>query len=234
MKILKNVFFIALMLLSFTAFSQNGFIEVEVIDSVQVKATSFEYIVALEEDYETYVEDAEADQNINEMKVKNQDKMRLTTLENFLKNNKYMYASLSDSNYEINGKNNLFRMNSNGFMVTLPSLEALKKIASEIKEMTKVTGTISKINYDTKSIQEEELLKKLIEKGKIKAQSIAKLSNLTLGKILEVREVKQVENANFNFMDMIMKLDKKRNFGLASDIQNSNHTKALVIKFTAN
>lgn len=222
------------MLLSFNAFSQNGFIEVEVIDSVQVKATSFEYLVALEEDYETYIEDAEADENINEMKVKNQNKMRLATLEGFLKTNKYAFVSLSDSSYEVNGRNNLYRMSAEGFKVSLSSVDALKKFVTEIKSMSKVTGTISKINYDTKSIQEEELLKKLIEKGKIKAQSIAKISNLTLGKILEVREVKQVENANFNFMDMIMKLDKKRNFGMASDIQNSNHTKALVIKFSAN
>lgn len=231
---MKKLSFIALLLISFTAFSQNGFIEIEVIDSVQIKATSFEYVVALEEDYDVYVEDAEADENINEMKAKNQDKIRLTTLENFLKNNKYTYVSLSDSSYEVNGRNNLFRMSSNGFKVTLSSVDALKKFASEIREMTKVTGTISKINYDTKSVQEEELFKKLIEKGKTKAQSLAKLSNLTLGKIIEIREVKEVENANFNFMDMIMKLDKKRNFGMASDIQNSNHTKALVIKFVAN
>ncbi|MES2747418.1 MAG: hypothetical protein V4648_03515, partial [Bacteroidota bacterium] len=118
MTFLKKLSLLALTLLPFVTFSQTGFIEIEVRDSVQIKATSFEYVIALEEDYNMVVEDIEADENINEMKSKNQEKMRLNTLENFLKNNKYNYISLADSNYEVNGKNNLFRMN-NGFKLTL-------------------------------------------------------------------------------------------------------------------
>lgn len=233
MKFTTKIFILAFILAPISIFSQNGSIEVEVIDSVQIKATSFEYILTLEDDYESYaVEEFEEDVKMNEIKVKNAQKMKLNNLETFLKNKKYKYTSLSESNLETNNKFNIFKVND-GFRVSLATFEELKKLSIEVKELDKVSGTIGKTTYQDKSQFEEELIKKLIEKAKIKAQTIAKYSNLTLGKIIEIKETKEVDNANFNFMDMIMKLDKKRNFNLASDVQNSNYTKAIVVKFKA-
>ena len=52
MKFTTKIFILAFILAPISIFSQNGSIEVEVIDSVQIKATSFEYILTLEDDYE--------------------------------------------------------------------------------------------------------------------------------------------------------------------------------------
>lgn len=233
MKFTTKIIILAFLLAPISIFSQSGSIEVEVIDSVQVKATSFEYILTLEDDYESFAfEEGEEDVKMKELKNKNTKKTKLNDLETFLKNKKYKYTSLSESNLETNNKYNIFKSND-GFKISVSSFEELKKLSSEVKELDKVSGTIGKTTYQDKSQFEEELIKRLIEKAKTKAQTIVKYSNLTLGKIIEIKETKEVDNANFNFIDMIMKLDKTRNFNLTSDIQNSNYTKAIVVKFKA-
>ena len=232
MKLFKTIILSAFVFLPIAVFSQNGFIEIETRDSVQLKAVSFEYAVSLEEDYETYAEQGEASDEINEMKNKNIQKMKLSDLENFLKSKKYSYTSLADSSFDVKrSRLNLFG-STEGFKVSLKSVAELKKLSSELKEMDKVAGTIVSTNYEDESQYEAPLLKRIIDKAKVKAQLIASNTNQVLGKIVEVREVKESENANINFMDLIMKYSNKNKFNMSNE-QTKTYYKAFVVKFRA-
>jgi len=233
MKLFQTIILSTFISLPIAVFSQNGFIEIETRDSVQLKAVSFEYAVTLEEDYEAYGEQAETTDDINEMKNKDIQKMKLTDLENFLKNKKYSYTSLTDSNFDIKkSRLNLFG-STEGFKISLKSVEELKKLTSELKQMDKVAGTIVNTNYEDESQYETSLLKRVIDKAKGKAQLIASNTNQILGKIIEVREVKESENANLNFMDLILKYSNKTKFNMSNETQTKTYYKAFIIKFKA-
>jgi len=227
----------ALFTLSLTTYSQNGFIEIEVKDSVKLKATSIEYIVSLEEDYDLYAVDEEEvveDVKSNELKTKAAQKIKLNNVETFLKNQKYKYVSLADSSFETNNKTKLlFNSNDLGFSVTVSSVEELKKLSGEIKKMDGISGTIGTVKYEDQSVYNDQLIKSIIEKSKSKAQNIAKFANLTLGKIIEIREIKEVDNASYNFFEMIMKLQTKNKFNMYSNSFDHNYVKAMIVKFKA-
>jgi hypothetical protein len=210
--------------------AQSGSIEIEVKDSIEVKATSFEYLVKLEEDYDSVDEITEEDSVVQQVKLNDLNKMKNNQLEMYLKNNKFSYRSSVDFSYEVN-TGFARRYQKDGFIVSIPDEAGLKKISKDIREMKNVSGTINAIKYEDNPKSEEILLKKLIEKAKVKAQYIATISNLTLGKIIEIKELSTIENSNNNFMDMIMKLQRKTNFNMSDDIKNSSIQKSIIVRF---
>lgn len=233
MKNVKIIFAFVLLTLSFVSYSQDGSIEIEVRDSVKLKPISIDYILSVEENYEEAVsvtEDVSEDTKSNELKAKADEKIKFNNLETFLKKNKYKYISLSDSGFETGNHSRPYF--DGGFSVTVSSVEELKKLSTEIKKMQDIGGYIGTIKYEEPSIYEDQLLKSLVEKAKIKAQKIATLANINLGKILEIREVKEVDNTSYNFFQQIMKLSSKNKRNPVNSF-TSNYVKALVIKFKA-
>ena len=101
MKTIQRLFILTLLLNATFIYAQNGFIEIEVRDSVSLKAISYEYNIMATNSFDVDMEDYEDNENINKMKSKNKEKMALSTIETFLKDNKYNYKSLNDTNYNI-------------------------------------------------------------------------------------------------------------------------------------
>ncbi|HSD13585.1 MAG TPA: SIMPL domain-containing protein [Flavobacterium sp.] len=234
MKNTKILFAFVLLTLSFVSYSQNGFIEIEVRDSVKLKPISIDYILSVEENYEeeavSALEEVSEDSKSDELKAKAQEKIKLNNLETFLKKNKYKYISLTDSSFETGNKSRVYF--EGGYSVTVSSVEELKKLTTEIKKMQDIAGYVGTVKYEEPNIYEDQLLKSLLEKAKIKAQKIATLANINLGKIIEIREVKEVDNSSYNFFQQIMKLSGKNKHNLVNSFTN-NYVKALVIKFKA-
>jgi hypothetical protein len=232
MKTSKLLFAIITILSSTLFYAQNGFIEIEVTDSISLKAISYEYTITAENSYGVVVEeDYEADENINKMKSDNKEKMALANIENFLKNNKFNYESLDKNNYNINSNKFGFNFDSNGFKVFVNSTADLKKIATELKGAEGITGTVSKVNYEDSKNYEDALIKSTIDKGKVKAQKLALSSGLTLGKIIEIKE-----NENFmgdDFFSMIKSLQKLGKNWFQNDVESKSYSKSYIIKFKA-
>lgn len=233
MKTLKTLLTLITLFSSTLFYAQNGFIEIEVTDSISLKAISYEYTISTEKDYYGVVEevDYEADENINKMKSENKEKMALTNAETFLKNNKFKYESLENSNYNINSTRFGFNLDTNGFKVFVSSIADLKKIATELKGAEGITGTISKVNYEDSKSFEDALIKSVIDKGKVKAQKIASFSGLTLGKIIEIKEKDSF--AGDDFMSMIQSLQKLGKNWLENNVLSKSYSKTYIIKFKA-
>jgi uncharacterized protein YggE len=232
MKTFQRLFILTLLLNASFFYAQNGFIEIEVRDSVSLKAISYEYNIVTSNNFEIGVDDYEADENINKMKSHNKEKMALSTIETFLKNNKFTYESLTDSNYNIGSSIYGFDMTSEGYKVFVSSLTDLKKIANELKGAEGISGSVTKVNYEESSKYEDMLLTKIISQSKVKAEKIASLSGLTLGKIIEVKESK--ESGDESFMNMIMQLQRiGKNSWPAANMESTSYSKSYLIKFKA-
>lgn len=232
MKTIQRLFILTLIFNTTFFYAQNGFIEIEVRDSVSLKAISYEYNIMATSTFGVDVDDYEADENINKMKSKNKEKMALSTIETFLKNNNFKFESLNDANYNIGSSIYGYDLTSEGYKVFVSSLADLKKITNELKGADGISSSVTKVNYEERSKYEDVLLKKIIDQSKVKAQKIASLSGLTLGKIIEVKESK--ESGDDSFMNMIMQLQRlgKNNWPTA-DIESTSFSKSFVIKFKA-
>lgn len=232
MKTSKLLFVLISLLFSTIFYAQNGFIEIEVTDSISLKAISYEYTITAENNYGMVIEeDYEDDENINKMKSDNKEKMALATIENFLKNNNFKYESLDKNNYNINSNKFGFNSDSNGFKVFVTTTADLKKIATELKGAERISGSVSKVNYEDSKNFEDALIKSAIDKGKLKAQKIASFSGLTLGKIIEIKE-----NENFmgnDFFSMIKSLQKLGKNWFQNDVESKSYSKSYIIKFKA-
>ena len=232
MKTFQRLFILTLLLNASFFYAQNGFIEIEVRDSVSLKAISYEYTIMAVQDYAVDIDDYEADENINKMKSNNKEKMALSTVETFLKNNKFTFESLNDANYSIGSNKYGYDFTSEGFKVFVNSVSDLKKITNELKGTSGISGSVTKVNYEENSKYEDVLLKKIIEQSKVKAQKIASLSGLTLGKIIEVKESK--ESSGDSFMNIMMQLQRLgKNNWPATDMESTSLSKSFVVKFKA-
>lgn len=232
MKTFQRLFILTLLLNASFFYAQNGFIEIEVRDSVSLKAISYEYTIVAVQDYAVDIDDYEADENINKMKSNNKEKMALSTVETFLKNNKFTFESLNDANYSIGSNKYGYDFTSEGFKVFVNSVSDLKKITNELKGTSGISGSVTKVNYEENSKYEDVLLKKIIEQSKVKAQKIASLSGLTLGKIIEVKESK--ESSGDSFMNIMMQLQRLgKNNWPATDMESTSLSKSFVVKFKA-
>jgi uncharacterized protein YggE len=232
MKTIQRLFILTLLLNATFIYAQNGFIEIEVRDSVSLKAISYEYNIMATNSFDVDMEDYEDNENINKMKSKNKEKMALSTIETFLKDNKYNYKSLNDTNYNIGSNIYGFDAASEGYTVFVSSLSDLKKITNELKGTEGISGSVTKVIYEESSKYEDILLKKIIDQSKVKAQKIASLSGLTLGKIIEVKE--STDSGDASFMSIMTRLQRfGKNSWPASDLESTSYSKSYIIKFKA-
>lgn len=234
MKLKSAFYLLPLLIFPLSSFSQSGYIEVEVSESVVLKPLSFEYALTVGNDYDldAVAEEAtetEYDEDINLVKRKANQKKKLNELENFLKLKKYSYTPL-DASMEVN-KLDIFG-SSEGFKVKVNSVEALQKLVAEIKDMKHIDGAIAETTFEDSAAHDAPLLKKIIEKAKSEAQAIAAGTNLTLGKIIEVKEIQESQNSNQNFIDLMKELSSRR-YTWGKLTLNKVYSKGYVIKFKA-
>ncbi|MDY7394849.1 hypothetical protein UMM65_06320 [Aureibaculum sp. 2210JD6-5] len=217
-----------LLLTSSLCFSQPGFIEIEVRDSIQLKPETFEYHISIDD---SMVMEFNADVPYNPKVAKTKRKEKLSELQAFLTNKGYSFSSLNDLSYEVNNSSYLSR--NDAIVITLNKSDDLQKISEDLKELDFVNGKIGKIYYEDEEKSEERLFKKILEKTNKKAQMIAKLSGLKLGKLVDFKEVKEVDNISYSMLDIFMVSQQGKPWNRIKNNLYGQKTEAIVVKFLA-
>ena len=93
----RNLTLVVLLLISFTSFAQNKFIEVEVTDTISLKPQNFQFNVYLDDEIEVYNDDEEFDPLAEKEKNKN----RLQEIKKMLEAKKYKVLPLDESKLNV-------------------------------------------------------------------------------------------------------------------------------------
>ena len=217
-----------LLLFANACFAQ-GFIEVEVRDTIVLKPVSYIYEISISDrmNYEEdYADNGPIDQLKRKAEKKNEMIKKTSELESYLKKKGYTFEPSKD--YEVQ---NLFGMpKTKSYKVTLKTPEALEKLSQEVEEMDQYSGSLADVNYGDTSQLENKLLEKLIKRAKNKAAAIAAATNQKLGTIIEFKELKQSENFNTTFMEMLVSM-KGRNGNPFFQSPGGEMAKGATVKF---
>ncbi len=223
---MKTLIAILLFTTSF-CFSQSGFIEIEVRDSIRIKPIKLEYNVQISDSkFLRFNDSGKVSKDNSKLKIKE----KYQELEVFLKNKKYKIHPLNNSNYQIHDYIGFWKY---GYAITLEKTEDLQKLISELKELDYITGSLGKMEFSDEEKSEERLFLKLLNKAKRKAMTIAKLSDLRLGKIVEFREVREVDNMTYNILDTYFVSQQNSKLNSTNKVLYSQKSKAIVVKFLA-
>lgn len=224
---MKNLFYLVLFISSL-GFSQTGYIEIEVRDSIKLKPISLEYNIQIDDSkFIVYNNEKEVNQYSTKIKVTE----KCNELKSFLKAKNYKIHPLSNNKYQIH---NYLGFWKNGYVVTLEKPEGLQKLTSELKSIDYISGSIGEIEYEENEIVEKRLLSKIIEKGKTKAKIIADLSGLKLGKLIEFKEGKELDELNLNFLDItVNRISKQQELIMSKNGLFGQKWKTVTLKFIA-
>ena len=207
-------------------FSQSGFIEIEVKDSIRIKPIKFEYDVQISESKFTRY-DENGTVGLDSSKIKMQKKYK--ELELFLKNKKYKIRPLNNAEFQIHDFAGFWKL---GFAVELQTSKELEKLTTELKTLDFITGSIGEIEYGNTDSYEKRLFSKILEKAKIKGQMIAGLTGQKLGEIIELKEGKEFENISVNIRDIYLTALQDKNWDVTKNILFGQQWKTLLIKFS--
>jgi hypothetical protein len=223
---MKNILYLLLLVATF-GFGQNGFIEIEVKDSIKVKPLKIEYNIQIN-DSKFLKYDQKNGVNQDSTKIKMFEKNK--ELELFLKTKKYNIRPLNNSNFQIHDYIGFWKY---GYTVILENSEDLQKLTSEIKNLNYIIGSLGDIEYEESELLEKRLFSKVLKKAKNKATMIAELSGLKLGRIIEFKESKEIDDINLNFMDIYISASQGRKFSMDKNIIFGEKWKTIVVKFEA-
>ena len=150
-------------------------------------------------------------------------------LEIFLKNKNYKIRPLNNSEFQIHNYAGFWKL---GFAVELQTSKELEKLTTELKTLDFITGSVGEIEYGDNEIHDKRLFSKILEKAKRKGQMIAGLTGQKLGKIIELREGKEVENISVNIRDVYLSALQQKNWDVNKNILFGQQWKTVIIKFS--
>lgn len=218
---MKNIIIAITLLLSFASFAQNKFIEVQVTDTITLKPLSYRCDVygsysdtmSIAIDYDKY--DPAAEQK------KEKDKFK--DLKKFLEKKKYKVNLFEEAG---NSLGNTAYYSGNGLTVIANNETEVQKLR-ELLTTKEVEMYASPYKYADEQKSEDLLIKKLMDKAKVKAASMALHSGLKVGKIIEVKE----DSAN----NLSSSANYYRDtYGMGNyDPYTSSMVKSIVVKFSA-
>ncbi|WP_157811879.1 hypothetical protein [Tenacibaculum sp. SZ-18] len=220
----KSVFF-GILFLSSLCYAQNGFIEVEVKDTIRSKVLKYEYSLEIlnTTNEVNFVQTGSKTkkERINEKKNELKEK-----IEDILKKGKYIYRKPVNYNSLVNSYN----FSDKAFIITIKNKQELQRTYNLFKDFEDVNISLEETFFKDDKDSEKRLFKKLLQKAKNKALMIAELSDLKLGKVQEVKEVKEIDNLSFNIMDFYINTNMNKS---SSKSFFTNQSKAIVVKFIA-
>lgn len=226
---MKKLIHIALLLISFTAFAQNKFIEVEVTDTITLKPISFQ--VNLVVDDVPTVQAYELEDNVAVELAGAEDlNNKQEELKKLLVSKKYTVKPLDESKMNIFERR--FSNNSLGYSVPVSSLVEAEKLKELVKNMAYVKTTVSVLKYEDEQVAEELLIKRLMDKAKRRAMVIGANTGLKAGKVLEVKEG-QPKDAMGGMMEFYEQIAKMGAMGKDTGNYTGSLSKTLVVKFAA-
>lgn len=225
---MKKLTFLALMLISFTAFAQDKFIEVEVTDTITLKPLNFQFNIYVNDDVEVlaYNEDEDYDPLAELEKSKN----KLQDIKKVLENKKYKVEPLDESRPNFLDKR-FSAGNNQGLTVRVSGQAEMQKLKDLMDGQKDARTVVAVTKYADEQKAEEQLIKKLIESAKARAGVIGVNSGLKPGRILEVKEGKK--SADFNMNDFYTQIMKLGMMGQNGGNYSGSLSKTFVIKFAA-
>jgi hypothetical protein len=222
---MKKIIYLLILIANF-GFGQSGLIELEIKDSVRIKPINFEYNVQISESkYTGYDENGAV--GMDSAKIKMLEKYK--DLQLFLENKNYKIRPLNNAEFQIYDFAGFWKL---GFAVALKTSKELEKLTTELKTLDFITGSVGEIEYGDKELDEKRLFTKILEKAKRKGQMIAGLTGQKLGKIIEFREGKEVDNISVNIKDVYLSSLQNKNWDVVKNILFGQEWKTVVIKFS--
>lgn len=224
---MRKSILLGIILVSSFCYGQKGFIEVEVKDTVRAKVLKYEYSIEIlnignELNFVQSISNPKTRKEI----ITQKNKELIQEIEDMLKKEKYIYRKPVNHNSLVNSYN----FSSKAFIITLKNKEELHKTYDLFKNFENVNISLEETFFKDEKDSEKRLFKKLLLKAKNKALMIAELSDMKLGKILEVKEVKEIDNLSFNIMDFYINTNMNKS---SSKSFFTNQSKAIVVKFIA-
>jgi hypothetical protein len=208
-------------------YAQNGYIEVEVRDTLALKPISFEYIVGLDD---TDVYAFEAPETYNPKKEKEKKAAAFKVLKQKLTELEISFVLDHPDPYMIQPSIEMYT----DLKIKVDTEQELKELVQKLAKIEGIRGSLGTIQYKETNAQEDELLEFLIRKAQAKAQKIAALTGQKLGKVISVTEVPETDEKNLNILDTYL-------IALGSGAKSFSYftgygsmSKALIVRFSAN
>ncbi len=224
---MKKIVFVTL-LFSALMHGQSKFIEIEVRDSIRIQPLSFEYHIVVDDSRIVRYEE-DGTRNDKEARVKLIEKYK--ELGEFLKTKGYQFRNLNRDNYEIMSYVGFAKM---GYAVILKNANELDQLSQELKYLDYIRASLGEFELPDEDELEKRLFKKLLDKAQRKAETIAELSQMKLGRILEFREVPEIDNLSFNIMDIYVANKMRGEFDSQNGDLLAQRWKAIMVKYEAN
>ncbi len=222
---MKRILYLALLIANF-GFAQNGFIEIEIKDSIRIKPIKFEYDVQISENIFLSF-DASGEVVNDAAKQKMREKYK--ELELFLENRHYKIRPLNNAEFQIHDYPGFWKY---GFAVELKNSKELEILTTALKGLDFITGQIGEIEYAENELTEKRLFAKILEKAKIKANMIAELTGQKLGNIVEFKEGKDVDNLSVNLKDIYLTALQNKNWDVSKNVLFGHEWKTVIVKFS--
>lgn len=212
-----------LLLIPFSgAFAQAKFIEVEVRDTVVLKPSNFRCVITVTGD----PEDDELTTYYNKPFDKKEDlkliKKNLEKVERELKLRAYSYNP-----DEISINEQISEPSNGSITVNLVTSKQFDGLKGMLERFGFASMQLKNIQFLDGDKAETRLLKKIIDKAKVKADVIAAYSGLKLGRIMEVTESKETEDLSAIIKDVHLVTER------VDDPMPARLSKALTVKFLA-
>jgi hypothetical protein len=225
---MKNVTLFALLFISLGAFAQAKFIEVEVSDTISLKPLSFRCNVYAKDNTDVYSFDVADDAEYDPLAAAEKAKNQLNEVKGLMVAKKYKVLPLDESKI-----NFLERRppSKEGFSILINNEAEMKKLKMLLNSREDVNTVVVVLKYADEQKAEELLIKKLIDKAKVRAAFIGSTSGLKTGKILEVKEGRKSNEASFT--ELYSQLLKMGSFGQENNDYTGSISKTFVVKFAA-
>jgi|GEM_PF-2092647 len=246
---MKNIFFITILFISLVSFGQNKFIEVEVTDTISLQPLRFQCNLYLDtysyDDVVVEVEpvsiDGAADATPAEAVVAEDNydaydplaaeekaKNKLQMFKMLLESNKFRVEPLNESKTKFSERRG---STTYGYTIIVSSDQELQRLRNLVANRVDVTASVVVLEYADELKAEEQLIKKLINKAKVRATAIGANSGLKVGKILEVKEGKR--SSEISVSELYTQILKMGNYGQENNDLGGSITKTFVVKFAA-
>jgi len=203
-----------------SSFSQEKrFLEIISSDTIFLKPVNFTYQISLGQQMEFM------GMKIPQDKAEKVSPPSISELEDVLKKEHFIYTISYENDYTISNSENLPTI-----FVQVKNEPDLKRLYQALKTKKGITGKIKEISYEPISKHYEELFKKLYSNAISQATLMAKITNNSIGQLLNISEIKA---ENDSYMDMYKQLIKSTPVGIfgESGILSKNIERKFTFKF---
>lgn len=218
----KLLFFLFLISVS-CSFAQSKFIEVEVRDTVAFKPANFKCVITVSGSYDAGENTIDNSKPFDEKEYTKSVMQNLERIKTELKQKKYNFKTDDGINLypPLSGPSN------GSITVDLTTAKQLEELNVLMAQFEFASTRVKDIVYVDRDKSEMRLLKKIIDKAKVKADVIAGYSGLKIGRIIEVKESKEIDDFSANIKDIYLIMEQ------GNDPVTGKLSKALTVKFMA-